>query len=117
MYLGELVELGDAEEVLRNPQHPYTKVLKWATPSLSPDEGAEEPPVREIDIPDPVDPPSGCRFHTRCPYATEHCKASTPERRSVDGVAHRASCFRLDETSDYWHSEPLDGASLDADDR
>ncbi len=117
MYLGELVELGDAEEVLRNPQHPYTKVLKWATPSLSPDEGAAEPPVREIDIPDPVDPPSGCRFHTRCPYATEHCKEATPEQHSIGAAAHQASCFRLDDGSDYWRSDPLEGASLDADER
>ncbi|WP_320443106.1 ABC transporter ATP-binding protein [Halosolutus halophilus] len=117
MYLGELVELGKAEEVLRNPQHPYTKVLKWATPSLSPDEGAAEPPVREIDIPDPVDPPSGCRFHTRCPYATEYCRESTPDRHSVGEEPHRASCFRLDEGSDYWRSDPLEGVSLEADER
>ncbi|WP_121743488.1 oligopeptide/dipeptide ABC transporter ATP-binding protein [Natronorubrum halophilum] len=115
MYLGELVELGDADEVLRDPQHPYTKVLKWATPSLSLEEGAAEPPVREIDIPDPVDPPSGCRFHTRCPYATDHCRTEAPDRRSVGDGTHRASCFRLEEDGDYWHSEPLEGASIDAD--
>ncbi|GAB3673168.1 ABC transporter ATP-binding protein [Halopiger thermotolerans] len=115
MYLGELVELGDAQEVLQNPQHPYTKVLKWATPSLSLEEGATEPPVREIDIPDPVDPPSGCRFHTRCPHATDHCKTTAPGVRSVDGGAraHRASCFRLEDDSEYWNSEPLEGARLD----
>ncbi|MFC4544083.1 ABC transporter ATP-binding protein [Halosolutus amylolyticus] len=117
MYLGELVELGKAEEVLRNPQHPYTKVLKWATPSLGLEEGAAEPPVREIDIPDPIDPPSGCRFHTRCPYATEYCRESTPDRRSVGEGTHRASCFRLDVGSDYWRSDPLEGASLEADER
>ncbi|ELY96794.1 oligopeptide/dipeptide ABC transporter, ATPase subunit [Natrialba taiwanensis DSM 12281] len=117
MYLGELVELGDAEEVLRNPQHPYTKVLKWTTPSLGIEEGPAEPPVRELDIPDPVDPPAGCRFHTRCPYATEHCRETTPDRRSVGKASHRASCFRSGEDSEYWHSEPLEGASLDADER
>lgn len=67
MYLGELVEIGPAEEVLQNPKHPYTKVLRWATADLDPDGEVEEPPVRDIDIPDPVNPPSGCRFHTRCP--------------------------------------------------
>ncbi|WP_199174759.1 ABC transporter ATP-binding protein [Halegenticoccus soli] len=67
MYLGELVEIGPAEEVLQNPKHPYTKVLRWATADLEPEGEVEEPPVRTIDIPDPVSPPSGCRFHTRCP--------------------------------------------------
>ncbi|QLG29115.1 ABC transporter ATP-binding protein [Halorarum halophilum] len=67
MYLGELVELGPADEVLRDPKHPYTEVLKWATADLDPDPIVRNPPVRSIDIPDPVDPPSGCRFHTRCP--------------------------------------------------
>ncbi|WP_164974735.1 oligopeptide/dipeptide ABC transporter ATP-binding protein [Halegenticoccus tardaugens] len=67
MYLGELVEIGPAEEVLGDPQHPYTEVLRWATADLEPEAGVEEPPVRTIDVPDPVNPPSGCRFHTRCP--------------------------------------------------
>ncbi len=67
MYLGELVEIGPAETVLQNPKHPYTKVLRWATADLDPSGEVAEPPVRDIDIPDPVDPPSGCRFHTRCP--------------------------------------------------
>jgi peptide/nickel transport system ATP-binding protein len=68
MYLGEIVEIGPAEEVLQNPKHPYTEVLRWATADLDPDkQEADEPPVRSIDIPDPVNPPSGCRFHTRCP--------------------------------------------------
>jgi peptide/nickel transport system ATP-binding protein len=71
MYLGNLVEIGPAAEVLRNPKHPYTKVLSWATPYLDPDRAqqtrVDEPPVRDIDIPDPTNPPSACRFHTRCP--------------------------------------------------
>jgi peptide/nickel transport system ATP-binding protein len=71
MYLGNLVEIGPAAEVLHHPKHPYTKVLSWATPYLDPDRAQqaqiEEPPIRDIDIPDPMNPPSGCRFHTRCP--------------------------------------------------
>ena len=71
MYLGNLVEIGPAAEVLQHPKHPYTKVLSWATPYLDPDRAQQaqidEPPVRDIDIPDPMNPPSGCRFHTRCP--------------------------------------------------
>lgn len=71
MYLGNLVEIGPVTEILQQPKHPYTKVLTWATPHLDPDQAQkaqmDEPPVREIDVPDPMNPPSGCRFHTRCP--------------------------------------------------
>ncbi|WP_335343113.1 ABC transporter ATP-binding protein [Halomontanus rarus] len=116
MYLGELVEIGPAEEVLSNPQHPYTKVLKWATPSLE-IEDATEPPVRDVDIPDPVNPPSGCRFHTRCPNATEYCRSNTPAglmaENAGDGEHHRTACHRVDEDSDYWESDTLPGASFD----
>ncbi|WP_311136823.1 ABC transporter ATP-binding protein [Natronosalvus rutilus] len=114
MYLGELVELGPAEEVLQNPQHPYTKVLKWATPSLGIG-GASEPPIREVDIPDPVNPPSGCRFHTRCPNATEFCKRKRPSPLTVDNDTsdHRVSCYRVDDKSDYWESTPLEDATFD----
>jgi len=66
MYLGRIVEIGPAEAIVNDPKHPYTKVLKWSTAELGADQEVEEPPVRGIDIPDPVDPPSGCRFHTRC---------------------------------------------------
>lgn len=111
MYLGELVEIGPADEVLRNPSHPYTKVLKWATPAMDPDVAAEEakqePPVREIDVPDPLNPPSGCRFHTRCPEAREACKNSSPELRQSD-TNSMSACFREDEMHEYWNSEPLE---------
>jgi peptide/nickel transport system ATP-binding protein len=70
MYLGELVEIGPVDEVLRNPKHPYTKLLIWSAPPIDPERSKAEqdvdPPVRGVDIPDPKDPPSGCRFHTRC---------------------------------------------------
>jgi len=70
MYLGDLVEIGPVDEVLENPKHPYTRALVWSTPSIDPrvaaDESEAEPPVRSIDIPDPEEPPSGCKFHTRC---------------------------------------------------
>ena len=117
MYLGELVEVGPAEKVVENPGHPYTRVLKWATPELRPDtDGAEEPPVRELDVPDPVDPPSGCRFHTRCPDAREVCTRENPEDYAVDGENdHRATCFRQCPGHEYWDSPPLDGADGFAD--
>lgn len=112
MYLGELVEIGPAEEVLKSPSHPYTKVLKWATPALDPDIAAEEgeidPPIRDIDIPDPQDPPSGCRFHTRCPEAREVCKEATPQLMQ-SGKHSQAACFREDSSHEYWESDPVEG--------
>ncbi|MFB6134780.1 MAG: ABC transporter ATP-binding protein [Halanaeroarchaeum sp.] len=108
MYLGELVEIGPADEVLDDPKHPYTKVLKWATADLDPEEATvERPPLRRIDVPDPLDPPSGCRFHTRCPEAREHCVDENPDLTGADGESV-AACFRVHgEDHPYWESEPL----------
>jgi peptide/nickel transport system ATP-binding protein len=112
MYLGEIVEIGPAEEVVQTPKHPYTQVLKWATTDLDPDAETSDPPIRGIDIPDPVDPPGGCRFHTRCPYAREACVEESPDLGDDGGDdAHHARCFR--ESGDdhpYWDSDPLEGA-------
>ncbi|WP_435156416.1 ABC transporter ATP-binding protein [Haladaptatus sp. DFWS20] len=110
MYLGRLVEIGPADKVLKNPQHPYTKVLSWATPVLDPElarQGRiEEPPVREIDIPDPTDPPSGCRFHNRCPEARAACTRESPELVWTEQDTH-AACFRLQNNHEYWRSQEL----------
>jgi peptide/nickel transport system ATP-binding protein len=117
MYLGEIVERGPASEIINNPQHPYTKVLKWATPVLDPDEAAEsmreDPPMRGIDIPDATNPPSGCRFHTRCPEAREVCTRESPELMDTGGpeegaAEHETACFRQDEDHEYWDSEPIE---------
>ena len=105
MYLGELVEIGPAEAVLNNPQHPYTRVLLWATSDLKTSGEVGDPPVRKIDVPDPADPPSGCRFHTRCPEARNVCTEETPP---ITGDAHRAACFRREDDHDYWDSPPLE---------
>jgi peptide/nickel transport system ATP-binding protein len=78
MYLGKLVEIGPYDEILANPCHPYTKALIWATPSLGV-EDVDSMPIRKIDIPSPTNPPSGCRFHTRCPEAREACVSEAPE--------------------------------------
>jgi peptide/nickel transport system ATP-binding protein len=104
MYLGELTEIGPAEDVIADPRHPYTEVLRWATPDLSPRE-AGEPPMRSIDIPDPVNPPSGCRFHTRCPEAREVCRRKTPPEYQHD--RQRVTCFREDDDHEYWSSPEL----------
>jgi len=109
MYLGEIVEIGPAEQIVKNPRHPYTKALHWATPDIHSDEKSNEMPIREIDIPDPQNPPSGCRYHTRCPEAREACRTETPPLEHVEGEdTHHASCFREDDDHEYWDSEPLD---------
>lgn len=105
MYLGELVEIGSVEQIINNPQHPYTQVLRWAAPDLT-REMDDESPLRTIDIPDPINPPSGCRFHTRCPEARTVCTQESPEL-AADGDTQRAACFRTDETHDYWESESI----------
>ncbi|WP_256558567.1 ABC transporter ATP-binding protein [Haloarcula marina] len=106
MYLGRIVEIGTSEEIVQNPQHPYTKALRWATPGLKSNEDAESP-LRTIDIPDPVDPPNGCSFHTRCPEAREVCRKESPTLCDIDDDTHRNACFRSIEDHEYWESEPL----------
>lgn len=107
MYLGELVEVGPAEQLIEEPKHPYTNVLRWATPDLALHaSGASDPPMRKIDIPDPVNPPSGCRFHTRCPEAREVCQEECPALQGSG--AHEAACFRDQPDHEYWNSAPLD---------
>ncbi|MFB6202189.1 MAG: oligopeptide/dipeptide ABC transporter ATP-binding protein [Halorhabdus sp.] len=109
MYLGDIVEIGGPDEILENPTHPYTKVLKWSTPPADPEIAKDtmhlQPPVRRIDIPDPEDPPSGCKFHTRCEEAREACKHEDPELYDADGT--EAACFRAIDDHEYWHSEEL----------
>jgi peptide/nickel transport system ATP-binding protein len=114
MYLGELVEIGPAEQIIQDPRHPYTKVLKWATPDLDPDSTgeAERPPLRNIDIPDPINPPSGCRFHTRCPEAREACRAGSPDLIVPEGSgSQEVACFREYPDHEYWDSPVLDDES------
>ncbi|RQG99192.1 ABC transporter ATP-binding protein [Natrarchaeobius oligotrophus] len=106
MYLGELIEVGPPEQIINDPQHPYTKVLRWATPDLRTTGETEAPPVRKIDIPDPKNPPSGCRFHTRCPEAREACTQQSPASYA-NGASHRVRCFRVDDAHEYWSSPPV----------
>lgn len=113
MYLGRIVEIGPAEEVIENPKHPYTKILKWASLPIDPDEAREtitkESPMMTTTAPDPSDPPSGCRFHKACPYARETCQEVDPELGvgSSEDAPHRAACFRQDDDHEYWQSEPI----------
>ena len=82
MYLGNMVELADSEELFKHRIHPYTQALIAAIPTTDPD-GAKELQILEGDIPSPVNPPSGCKFHTRCRYCQEICKQVTPEWREL----------------------------------
>jgi len=97
MYLGKIVELGDARTVLEKPLHPYTKALISAVPIADPArEHARKRIVLPGDPPSPINPPIGCRFHPRCPYMIEACKAQVPPL--VDwGENHFAACIRVPE--------------------
>jgi len=77
MYLGKVVEIGPVQDIYATPRHPYTQALLSAMPSMDPDRRAERPPLSG-DPPNPINPPSGCRFHTRCPFAEAVCENEEP---------------------------------------
>lgn len=94
MYLGNLVELGPAEQVFGQPQHPYTRALVSANPLPDPDAPLAPVPLQG-ELPSPLHPPSGCRFHTRCPSVFEPCSSVVPEARLTNPsstVEHRVWC-------------------------
>jgi peptide/nickel transport system ATP-binding protein len=108
VYLGKLVEIGPPEQIIHDPQHPYTQALRWATPQLHAEGGRTESPIRDIDIPDPTNPPSGCRYHTRCPEAREVCKRESPAAYAAsEADSHEAMCFRALDDHEYWASPPI----------
>ncbi|HVR34923.1 MAG TPA: ABC transporter ATP-binding protein, partial [Methylomirabilota bacterium] len=90
MYLGRVVETGDAREVVRAPQHPYTRALISAVPSLDP-ESKRERILLPGELPSPIDPPPGCPFHPRCPVAEARCRVEVPEMREIE-PGHWAAC-------------------------
>jgi oligopeptide/dipeptide ABC transporter ATP-binding protein len=98
MYLGKLVEVGGHDVVFDRPLHPYTRALVSAIPVADPDAPARTAPPIEGDVPDPAAPPPGCRFHTRCPFATELCTRVEPETRAplLDDPGHLVACHHAE---------------------
>ena len=90
MYLGRLVESAPTRKLFTAPKHPYTKALFSAIPSLNPDERGKAQRL-EGEIPSPTNQPSGCKFHTRCPHATDLCRSSEPRLEIADDV-HEVAC-------------------------
>lgn len=96
MYLGSLVELGESYELNRHPMHPYTQTLLSAVPVPDPQlSRMRQRIVLEGDIPSPMNPPSGCRFHTRCPYAMEQCRQLEPQFKEYE-PEHWVACHLLE---------------------
>ena len=96
MYLGRVVELGPVEAIYARPQHPYTRALLASQPSMDPARRIDEPPITR-DHPNPIAPPAGCRFHTRCPFAEPVCKAVDPPLARWKGPrSHIAACHLSD---------------------
>ncbi|WP_430317749.1 peptide ABC transporter ATP-binding protein [Pseudomonas nitroreducens] len=95
MYLGRPAEMGPADKLYERPLHPYTQALLSATPAIHPD--PSKPKIKiQGELPNPLNPPSGCAFHKRCPYATERCRTEVPELRLLDErqvACHHAEQF------------------------
>jgi peptide/nickel transport system ATP-binding protein/oligopeptide transport system ATP-binding protein len=98
MYLGEVVEIAETGELFTSPQHPYTRALLEAIPEPEP-ELARQREALTGEVPSPIDPPSGCSFHPRCPAATEECRHTDPALESIDGASagHHTACIHVDE--------------------
>jgi oligopeptide transport system ATP-binding protein len=97
MYVGKIIEIADRDQLYTNPLHPYTQALLSAIPIPDPRvEGRRKRIILTGDIPSPVDPPSGCRFHTRCPVAFDRCRSEVPAFNEY-APGHRAACHWVEE--------------------
>jgi len=100
MYLGRIVELADTDGIFSNPLHPYTKALLSSIPIPDPaGASARERWTLEGDVPSPADPPDGCHFHTRCPFASQRCQDEDPALRptSATGQPHKVACHHAED--------------------
>jgi oligopeptide transport system ATP-binding protein len=91
MYLGRIVEIADKTELFANPRHPYTQALLASVPVANPKTRSLKPLI-DGDVPSPINPPSGCAFHTRCRYVMDRCKSETPVLVDA-GTQHQVACF------------------------
>ena len=110
MYLGEVVERGPVGAIFEDPQHPYTEALLESVPRADTSEQGRRVDPLAGDVPSPRNPPSGCRFHTRCPYAREACRETDPDEYESGAEGQSAACFRAVEDHPYWESDPLPDA-------
>jgi len=100
MYLGRIVEVSGKDAIFNQPLHPYTRALISAIPIPDPEaEAARKRVPLEGDVPSPANPPSGCRFHTRCPHATDLCRQEEPELADMGGgkALHLVACHHAEE--------------------
>lgn len=99
MYLGRIVEIGECDDVYKTPLHPYTKALISAAPVPDPDYDRSNRVLLQGDLPSPANPPSGCRFHTRCPMVRDRCKTDDPVLREIT-PGHFSACHFAEELMD-----------------
>ena len=95
MYLGKIVELANTEQIANNSAHPYTQALLASKPSLDPKSRIRQQPLQG-DVPSPLNPPSGCHFHPRCPKVMDRCKNEVPRKIKLE-ANHQVLCHLYDE--------------------
>jgi oligopeptide transport system ATP-binding protein len=96
MYLGRIVEIAEKTDLFANPRHPYTQALLSSVPVADPKKKSLKPMI-DGDVPSPINPPSGCAFHTRCRYVMDRCRKEAPAL-AVTGAQHRVACWLNDGT-------------------
>jgi len=107
MYLGEVAEIGPSEAIFGSPRHPYTQALLASMPTMDPDHRTEEAPLAG-DPPNPINPPPGCRFHTRCAAAESVCRHKVPARPASE---HAVACLMHESGSGHSHAIPIHAAA------
>jgi oligopeptide/dipeptide ABC transporter ATP-binding protein len=114
MYLGRVVEHGLADRIFEAPRHPYTQALLSAVPLPDPArQRLRSPIILSGDLPSPLDPPAGCRFHTRCPIAIDTCAQVEPVLEDPAGGQHRARCHLVGPAGEPAHIPGADASALE----